>query len=68
MIAEQMAAIYSDVNSFDQTTYSKRTSTLQSGDEHLRLVTVTRPTEVLSEKEVSCPSEKAFEEILPIDE
>ncbi len=68
MSVEQMAAIYSDVNSFDQTTYSKRTSTLQSGDEHLCLVTVTRPAEVLSEKEISCPAEKAFEDILPIDE
>jgi hypothetical protein len=57
MSVEQISAIYSDVNSFDQTIYSKRTSTLQCGDEHLRLVTITLPTEKLLEKEIICPSE-----------
>jgi hypothetical protein len=58
MSVEQIAAIYSDVNSFDQTSYSKRTSTLQSGDEHLRLVTITQPTEKQLDKEIDSPSDK----------
>ncbi len=58
MSVEQIAAIYSDVNSYDQTIYSKRTSTLQSGDEHLRLVTIILPTEKQLDKEIDSPSDK----------
>lgn len=58
MSVEQLASIYSDVNSFDQTIYSKRTSTLQTGDEYLRVVTITRPTDKLVEQSMFSPLEE----------
>ena len=67
MDAEQTATIFSDVNTFDQTTYSRRTSTLQPIDEHLRVVTIARPTEKSIEKETLYSSEKPDEESIPSD-
>ena len=67
MDTEQTATIFSDVNTFDQTTYSKRTSTLQPIDEHLRVVTIARPIEKSIEKETSYSSEKTDEESIPSD-
>jgi len=60
--AEQFATIFSDVNTFDQTTYSRRASTLQPTDEHLRVVTIVRPTEKSIEKEILYSGEKPEEE------
>jgi hypothetical protein len=65
--AEQFATIFSDVNTFDQTTYSRRTSTLQPTDEHLRVVTITRLTEKSIEKETLYSGEKPEEESIPSD-
>ena len=67
MDAEQIATIFSDVNTFDQTTYSRRTSTLQPTDEHLRVVTIIRPTEKSIEKETSYSGEKPDAESIPSD-
>ena len=65
MDAEQTATIFSDVNTFDQTTYSRRTSTLQPPDEHLRVVTVARPMEKSIEKDTSYSGEIPAEELTP---
>ena len=67
MDAEQIATIFSDVNTFDQTTYSRRTATLQPTDEHLRVVTIARPTEKSIEKEILYSGEKPEEESIPSD-
>ena len=67
MGTDQMATIYSDVNTFDQTTYSKRSSTLQSDNEHLKVVTIAQPSEKSTEKDISYPSGNPSEESIPTE-